>query len=1001
MAEETCRLVLEQLGSIFKLDENMQTLRRKLEELSSQETDINSESKNAELLIKGKKRKREVENWLKNVEQKRSEVQTIEQRLGERRFYSHVKYGKRVKNMIGEVDVLVQQGRFPEGIMIDACETRVDLLPTTRLVGETSQRNLEKVWTCLMNDEVLSIGIYGMGGVGKTNITMHIYNRILEYIEPFDYVSWVTVSQEFSIQRLQNDIAKAMGLDFSDEGDEKRTAALLFKGLMKRKNSVLILDDMWDHFPLEKVGIPIGVNGCKLIVTSRSLDVCHRMGCQAIIKVEPLPKEEAQMLFTEILGHNKALKPEINEISEAIVDKCAGLPLGIITMAGNMRGVDDIREWRNVLEELKESTRQGDMESDVFPILKFSYNRLRDLKLQLCFLYCALYPEDSYIERKELIEYFIAEGLIDLRKSRRAEFDLGHSILNKLENACLLESVKGVRYDRCLRMHDLIREMALKITGASPRYMVKAGMQLRELPDEEEWTADLEKVSLMKNEISTIPSATSPMCPNLSTLILRENPLERLPYRFLLHLRALSLLDLSHTEIQSLPNSISDMECLTALFLGHCEQLIYVPSLAKLKEMRVLDLSYTKIKRVPQGLENLVNLERLNMHHTWYLETIPTGILSRLTSLQQLVLDYSSEHVRVQAEELMSLRNLEEFEGQLYDLDGFNWYVQSQHYRGLSSYSLQVRPDDCHNCHNRSAYIENDDKYDKEVRLINCCLTGGREGGGVPLFLPHDIQYLEINECQTAAGGLMDVVSSLNHARELKACAVVHCDRIECILSSPPSCSSSNAPFQSLEKLYLLGLQNLSALFKWGLRGGDAVPLNGTFSNLKQFDIIGCPNIKKLFTPRLLQHLHNLELLYVWECKLMEEIISLGDEEDNETAAMFECSSNSSNQSSSYSHGADGTAISFPRLKRLSMQKLPELKSICKGEMARDSIQSIEVIRCPKLKRLPLSLHPCNEQKSPARPLEEIVIDDKQWWESLEWNSPSQKNFLQPFVRFY
>ncbi|KAG5551212.1 hypothetical protein RHGRI_009590 [Rhododendron griersonianum] len=998
MADETYRLVLEQLSSIFKLDENMQTLRRKLEELSCQETDINSELKNAELLIKGKKRKREVENWLKNLEQKRNEVQTIEQGLGERRFYSHVKYGKRVKKMIEEVDNLVQQGRFPEGIMIDACETRVDLLPTTRLVGETSQRNLEKVWACLMNDEVLSIGIYGMGGVGKTNITMHIYNRILEYIERFDYVSWVTVSQEFSIQRLQNDIAKAMGLDFSDEGDEKRTAALLFKGLMKRKNSVLILDDMWDHFSLEKVGIPIGVNGCKLIVTSRSLDVCRRMGCQAIIKVEPLPKEEAQMLFTEILGHNKALKPEINEISEAIVDKCAGLPLGIITMAGNMRGIDDIREWRNVLEELKESTRQGDMESDVFPILKFSYNRLRDLKLQLCFLYCALYPEDSYIERKELIEYFIAEGLMDGRKSRQAEFDLGHSILNKLENVCLLESVKGIRYDRCLRMHDLIREMALKITGSSPRYMVKAGMQLRELPDEEEWIADLEKVSLMKNEISTIPSATSPMCPNLSTLILRENPLERLPYRFLLHLRALSLLDLSHTEIQSLPNSISDMECLTALFLGHCEQLIYVPSLAKLKEMRVLDLSYTKIKRVPQGLENLVNLERLNMHHTWYLETIPTGILSRLTSLQQLVLDYSSEHVRVQAEELMSLSNLEEFEGQLYDLDGFNWYVQSQHYRGLSSYSLQVRPDDCHN---RSAYIENDDKYDKEVRLVNCCLTGGREGGGVPLFLPHDIQYLEINECQTAAGGLMDVVSSLNHARELKACAVVHCDRIECILSSPPSCSSSNAHFQSLEKLYLLGLQNLSALFKWGLRGGDAVPLNGTFSNLKQFDIIGCPNIKKLFTPRLLQHLHNLELLYVWECKLMEEIISLGDEEDNETAAMFECSGNSSNQSSSYSHGTDGTAISFPRLKRLSMQKLPELKSICKGEMARDSIRSIEVIRCPKLKRLPLSLHPYNEQQSPTCPLEEIVIDDKQWWESLEWNSPSQKNFLQPFVRFY
>ncbi|KAH7843916.1 hypothetical protein Vadar_022338 [Vaccinium darrowii] len=996
MAEETLsRLILEQLSSIFKLDENMQTLASKLEVLSCQETDINSELKNAELL-KGKKRKREVENWLKNIEQKRSEVQTIEQELGERRIFSRVKYGKRVKKMIEEVEDLVQQGRFPEGIMIDACEARVNLLPTSRLVGETSQRNLEKVWASLMNDEVFSIGIYGMGGVGKTKITMHIYNRILEHMDPFDSVSWVTVSQEFSIQRLQNDIAKAVGLDISDEGDEKRMAALLFEGLKKRKNTVLILDDIWDHFPLEKVGIPVGVNGCKLIVTSRSLDLCHRMGCQAIIKVEPLPKEEAWMLFEEKLGHNKAFEPDIKEIAGSIVDKCAGLPLGIITIAGSMRGVDDIPEWRNVLEELKESTRQGDMESDVLPILRFSYNRLRDLKLQLCFLYCALYPEDSYIERKELIEYFIAEGLIDGRRSRQAEFDLGHSILNKLEHSCLLEDVKGFRQDRCLRMHDLIREMALKITGASPRYMVKAGRQLRELPDEAEWTADLEKVSLMKNEISEIPSATSPRCPNLSTLILRENPLERLPYKFLLHLRSLSLLDLSHTEIQILPNSISDLECLTALFLSRCEQLIYVPSLAKLKEMRVLDLSYTKIKRVPQGLENLVNLKRLNMHQTWNLETIPTGILTRLTSLQQLILDYSSEYVWVQAEELVSLRHLEEFEGQLNDLDCFNWYVKSQHYRGLNSYSLQVRPDDCLN---RSAYIENDDKYVKEVRFANCCLTGGGEGG-VPLFLPHDIQYLEINECQTVAGSLLDVISPLNNARELKACAVVHCDRIECILSSPSSSSTCNAPFQSLEKLVIHGLQNLSALYKWG-RGDVAVPLNGTFSNLRQFEIIGCPKIKKLFTRHFLQHLHNLELLYVWECKQMEEIISLDDEEENENAAMYECSSSSSDPSSSNSPSFDSTAISFPRLKRLSMQQLPELKGICKGAMARDSIQSIEVIRCPKLKRLPLSLHPCDEQHSPTCPLEEIVIDDKQWWESLEWSHPGQKNLLQPFVRFY
>ncbi|XP_057474960.1 disease resistance protein SUMM2-like isoform X2 [Actinidia eriantha] len=994
MAETLGNAVLEQLSSIYGFDENMQALRRKLEDLSCQETDMNTELENAELQSRNK-RKREVENWLRNVEKKKCEIQGIEQELRERRIFSRVKYGKRVKRMIIEVEDLVQQGRFPEGLMIDACERIGDSLPTTRLVGQTSQRNLEEIWACLMNDEVLSIGIYGMGGVGKTTITMHIHNRIIDHVDSFQNVYWVTVSKEFSIHRLQNDIAKAVGREISHEGDEMRRAALLFKLLMKRKNSVLILDDMWDHFPLEKVGVPIRRTGCKLILTSRSLDVCHKMGCQEIIKVEPLSKEEAWMLFTEKLGHNNRLPPNVNEIAESVVDRCAGLPLGIITMAGNMIGVSDIHEWRNVLEELNESTRQGDMESSVFPILKLSYNHLGDSKLQLCFLYCALYPEDSYIDRKELIEYFIAEGLIDGRKSRQAEFDLGHSILNKLENACLLESVKGCRNDKCLKMHDLIREMALKLTKVNPRYMVKAGMQLRDLPDEQEWTVDLEKVSLMKNEISRIPSGTSPRCPRLSTLILRENPLERLPYSFVLHLHNLTVLDLSHTDIENLPSSISDLECLTALLLSRCEQLISVPSLAKLTELRVLDLGYTKIKRAPQGLESLVSLKSLNMQQTWNLEMMPTEKLSKLSSLQKLVLDYSSEHVRVQAEELMSLRHLEEFEGQLYDLYGFNRYVKSQHYKGLKVYRLQVRSGECQN---RSAYIDFEDKYDKEVRLVNCSLVR-KKGGRDPLLLPHDMQYLEIDECQIVAGCLLDVSSSLRNARELKACAIVHCDGIEYILPSSSSLSpSSNAPFQSLEKLDLHGLQNLSDLYKWG-RGG-ATPTNGTFLNLKHLDISGCPSIRKLFTIHLLQNLHNLELIYVWECKQMEEIISLDNEEENETESMDE-STTTSTSSSNQSSSSHGTVVSFPKLKRLSLQQLPELKSICGGVMACDSIQSIAVIRCPKLKTLSLSLLPSNEQQSPTPPLEEILIDDRQWWESLQWNHPNHKNVLQPLVRFW
>ena len=70
-------------------------------------------------------------------------------------------------------------------------------------------------------------------------------------------------------------------------------------------------------------------------------------------------------------------------------------------MAGAMRGVVDVREWRNVLAELKESNdrQDDDMEPEVFLILRFSYTHLKDSSLQQCFLYCSLFPEDFEVDR--------------------------------------------------------------------------------------------------------------------------------------------------------------------------------------------------------------------------------------------------------------------------------------------------------------------------------------------------------------------------------------------------------------------------------------------------------------------------------------------------------------------------------------------------------------------------------------------------------------------------
>ncbi|KAI7981964.1 putative disease resistance protein [Camellia lanceoleosa] len=420
--------------------------------------------------------------------------------------FSRAGLGKVVTEKIQEVEKLQENGSFSNGLLIED-STSGQFIPTIGSFGETaSARNKEKVWNCLMNDEVRRIGVFGMGGVGKSTIMYHIDNQLVNETYNFDDVIWVTVSKAFNISKLQSEIAITLDLDLSKYEDETRRASKLHKMPSQRKRYVLILDDLWESFSLEKVGIPEPTrdNGCKLVLTTRSSEVYRRMECREI-KVELLTEEETLNLFmTKAKEHQIVLAPKVKEIATKVAKECARQPFAIITIAGSMKGVNDIHKWRNALNELISSTKEiWDDDSVVFEQLKFSYSRLKDEKIQHYFLYCALYPEDHRIFREELIGYWIAKGLIVEMKSIEAMFDKGHTILDKLISTCLLESPTNINdQGQYVTMHDLIREMALKITSTNPQFMIQVGEGLVRVPYED-WSYNVERVSFVQHDRRT------------------------------------------------------------------------------------------------------------------------------------------------------------------------------------------------------------------------------------------------------------------------------------------------------------------------------------------------------------------------------------------------------------------------------------------------------------------------------------------------------------------
>ncbi|KDP38929.1 hypothetical protein JCGZ_00686 [Jatropha curcas] len=159
---------------------------------------------------------------------------------------------------------------------------------------------------------------------------MHVHNELLRNAT-FGNVYWFTASEDFSIHKLQNEIAKEVGLDFEEE-DKRKRATKLHKGILRRKQCVIVLDGLSSSFDQDDVGIPSQVKGCKLIITTRSLMLCRRMDCRETIKIEPLSVAEAETLFKEKLGVKNPVTSGVEEIAEEVVEECEGLPSKLLVL---------------------------------------------------------------------------------------------------------------------------------------------------------------------------------------------------------------------------------------------------------------------------------------------------------------------------------------------------------------------------------------------------------------------------------------------------------------------------------------------------------------------------------------------------------------------------------------------------------------------------------------------------------------------------------------------
>ncbi|XP_047261795.1 putative late blight resistance protein homolog R1B-16 [Capsicum annuum] len=327
------------------------------------------------------------------------------------------------------------------------------------MVGCDDQRKqLVEDLTRSYSGEPKVIPIVGMGGIGKTTLENEVYNDA--YIRShFDVCAWATISQQHNVKEILLSLQCSTKSDTFDINDEAELANMLQKSL-KGKRYLIVLDDMWktEAWDAMRLCFPSENKGSGILLTTRNNEVaCYADTENVSLRMSFMDQDESWSLFKSAAFASEALPSEFETTGKQITEKCHGLPLTIVVVAGLLKSKRAIEDWENVAKDVK-SFVTNDPDELCSRVLGLSYNHMTS-DLKACLLHFGIFPEDSEIPAKNLMRLWMAEGFLKLGNDLEGEAE---KCLQELVGRCLVlvckKSQDGAKIRSC-KVHDLIYDL--------------------------------------------------------------------------------------------------------------------------------------------------------------------------------------------------------------------------------------------------------------------------------------------------------------------------------------------------------------------------------------------------------------------------------------------------------------------------------------------------------------------------------------------------------------
>nr|KYP63958.1 TMV resistance protein N [Cajanus cajan] len=521
-----------------------------------------------------------------------------------------------------------------------------------------------------LSDQVHMVGIYGMGGIGKTTLACAVYNFIADQFESLCFLADI---RENSVKHGLVQLQETLLYDLVGEKDAKlgnvNKGIPIIKNRLCQKKILLILDDVnkLEHLEALAGGLDWFGSGSRIIITTRDKHLLHVYGVEKTYEVEGLNHKEAIELFSWCAFKRKEVNPSYMDILKRVVLYSNGLPLSLEIIGSDLFD-KTVSEWISALDTYERIPHQN-----VQGILRVSYDGLKEFEKEI-FLDIACFFKGNKL----------SDVISILHGGRGSPIDY---VIQVLIDKCLIKIV------HChVRMHDLIEDMGRDIVrqesplkpGERSRLWFSKDIlhvfkenkgsdkteiiMLNLLKDKEvQWDGNalkrMENLKILVVENARFSRGPSHLPKSLRVLKWFRYPEALLPAhcdpkkivildlsmsffsfdnQLIMKFKSLSEMKLSGCKLLKQVPDLSGAPNLKKLHLDHCKNLVEVhDSIGFLQKLEVLNLDYcTSLRVLPCGI-NLTSLETLSLRICTSLKSFPE-ILGKMENLRYIYLNDSA-----------------------------------------------------------------------------------------------------------------------------------------------------------------------------------------------------------------------------------------------------------------------------------------------------------------------------------------------------------------------